>query len=245
MDSCPVLVVEKRPLLREGLTCLITSSTFYVVAKLASVDELSPGVLPHSGPLLLVLGSSQEPAATAREITIFKQWYPFARVAVLAESHNPAEVVMSFRAGADAYLANVACLKALIKSLELVINGERLLMSGMLSMHFDPQHEHINTDDQAGWSADLEDVERSEPKSEGDLTPRLSFRERAILGYLVAGASNKVIARRIGMAESTVKVHVKSIMRKIRVLNRTQAAIWATQNHHALELPYERPTHAQ
>jgi DNA-binding CsgD family transcriptional regulator len=60
--------------------------------------------------------------------------------------------------------------------------------------------------------------------------PRLSARQQSILHCLVEGDSNKAIARRMAMAEATVKVHVKAILRKIRVHNRTQAAIWAMHN---------------
>jgi two-component system, NarL family, nitrate/nitrite response regulator NarL len=59
---------------------------------------------------------------------------------------------------------------------------------------------------------------------------RLSPREKEILSHLVAGHSNKLIARHLGITEATVKVHLKSVQRKIRVGNRTQAAIWALAN---------------
>jgi DNA-binding CsgD family transcriptional regulator len=59
---------------------------------------------------------------------------------------------------------------------------------------------------------------------------RLSPREKEILSHLVAGHSNKLIARHLNIAEATVKVHLKSVQRKIRVENRTQAAIWALAN---------------
>ena len=59
---------------------------------------------------------------------------------------------------------------------------------------------------------------------------RLSPREREILSYLTEGHSNKGIARILGITEATVKVHLKSLLRKIRVDNRTQAAIWALAN---------------
>jgi two-component system, NarL family, nitrate/nitrite response regulator NarL len=59
---------------------------------------------------------------------------------------------------------------------------------------------------------------------------RLSPREKEMLTHLVVGHSNKAIARRLDIAEATVKVHLKSVLRKIRVENRTQAAIWALAN---------------
>jgi two-component system nitrate/nitrite response regulator NarL len=60
--------------------------------------------------------------------------------------------------------------------------------------------------------------------------PKLSEREAQILDGLVKGHANKVIARTWDIAEATVKVHMKSILRKIHVGNRTQAAIWALEN---------------
>lgn len=59
----------------------------------------------------------------------------------------------------------------------------------------------------------------------------LSEREGQILRYLVKGYSNKAIARELTIAETTVKVHVKGLMRKVRAANRTQVAIWA-MNHY-------------
>src|SRR5260221_13801960 len=67
-------------------------------------------------------------------------------------------------------------------------------------------------------------------RTERTLTPQLSAREKSILRCLIEGDSNKCIARKIDIAEATVKVHVKAILRKIRVQNRTQAAIWGMNN---------------
>ena len=58
----------------------------------------------------------------------------------------------------------------------------------------------------------------------------VSDREKTVLHCLITGDSNKTIARKINIAEATVKVYVKTILRKVKVQNRTQAAIWAMQN---------------
>jgi two-component system nitrate/nitrite response regulator NarL len=63
----------------------------------------------------------------------------------------------------------------------------------------------------------------------------LSLKETCILRRLISGASNKEIARNYSIAEATVKVHVAAILRKIRVRNRTQAAIWALNNHLSMD----------
>jgi two-component system nitrate/nitrite response regulator NarL len=97
---------------------------------------------------------------------------------------------------------------ALVRSLLLISSGERvfphdLALGGKPAA---PSFEHRSND------------------------ARLSPREKEILSHLVAGHSNKLIARHLGIAEATVKVHLKSVQRKIRVENRTQAAIWALAN---------------
>jgi len=74
--------------------------------------------------------------------------------------------------------------------------------------------------------------------------PRLSEREGQILDSLVKGHANKVIARRCEITEATVKVHMKSILRKIQVANRTQAAIWALENGYTTDEVTERLTKA-
>ena len=58
----------------------------------------------------------------------------------------------------------------------------------------------------------------------------LSQREGQVLCWLMDGASNKVIARELQLTETTVKAHIKGVLRKVRASNRTQAAIWALEN---------------
>ena len=81
----------------------------------------------------------------------------------------------------------------------------------------------------------LEDVDEDRENAEKGATQpgeveRLSGREKIILQQVMQGSSNKQIARELNIAEATVKVHIKSVLRKIRVSNRTQAAMWAIKN---------------
>jgi two-component system nitrate/nitrite response regulator NarL len=62
----------------------------------------------------------------------------------------------------------------------------------------------------------------------------LSDREGEILGKLLLGHSNKMIARELAISEATVKVHLKGLLRKLKARNRTQAAIWAMENGYAI-----------
>jgi two-component system nitrate/nitrite response regulator NarL len=81
---------------------------------------------------------------------------------------------------------------------------------------------------------EIEDAGLNEPRQRN--IPRLSERESQILDSIVCGFSNKIIARKCGITEATVKVHMKSILRKIQVANRTQAAVWAMENDYAVRV---------
>jgi two-component system nitrate/nitrite response regulator NarL len=120
---------------------------------------------------------------------------------------------------------------AFIKSLELVMMGETIFPPAFLSFVLDLESEHV-----------CEPVPGDESNktiliaAEDALAPQLSSREKSVLLCLIIGDSNKCIARKMDIAEATVKVHVKAILRKIRVQNRTQAAIWG-MNHGSLVRP--------
>ena len=73
-----------------------------------------------------------------------------------------------------------------------------------------------------------------QPTPGNEVVRSLSRRELVILRTLTEGASNKIIARKLVITESTVKVHMKAILRKLRLQNRTQAAIWARTHLGAL-----------
>jgi DNA-binding NarL/FixJ family response regulator len=89
-------------------------------------------------------------------------------------------------------------------------------------------------------------IEREQPVAtapSGDLTttvviPTLSERERQIIDGLIKGDSNKTIARAFGIAEATVKVHMKAILRKVPCSNRTQVAIWALGHTDVFRAPW-------
>lgn len=99
---------------------------------------------------------------------------------------------------------------AFVQSLRLICAGERVFPREVASERKPASRPSAGDDRSAGG--------------------RLSPREKEVLSHLVDGHSNKAIARFLGMTEATVKVHLKSVLRKIRVENRTQAAIWALSN---------------
>ncbi|MFC4172897.1 LuxR C-terminal-related transcriptional regulator [Microvirga sp. GCM10011540] len=146
---------------------------------------------------------------------------PTARIVILADSIDPDLALRAYRAGAAGFIQTKAGRDVLIKSLELVALGENTFpVAAILATIRDAPSP---SEDEIGGVATGLEVNASAPEMKG-----LSGREREILCLLTQGAPNKMIARKLGVAEATVKVHLKAILRKIRVQNRTQAAMWAT-----------------
>jgi two-component system nitrate/nitrite response regulator NarL len=230
-------LVGPSALLREGLTRILSEADFRVVASTRRVDDAVLAAACKHPSMLVVIDAADDLSAAVREVRLFKQRHAKGRIAVLADSDEQADIVSAFHAGANGYFTRFAPCDALIKYLELVMLGETILPGVLLSWIVG--HAPVNAggddhgaDDEEHVAAVGEIRKAAEEclAAESRDTPRFSDRERSILNCLIAGESNKVIARQIDIAEATVKVHVKAILRKIRVQNRTQAAIWAISN---------------
>jgi DNA-binding NarL/FixJ family response regulator len=209
--SFAIILVGKSILLREGLARILRSENFRILASVSCAGDL-PSKLPLPQPLFLVVHTGDDFNAAVEQIELFRDQYPGARIAIVAGHYRLGEFVSAFRAGANGYFVDVMTCDVFIKSMELVMMGEILFPPAFLSFVLDPEGDHLG-----------EAVPRA-------LGPQLSTREKSILRCLIEGDSNKCIALKIEIAEATVKVHVKAILRKIQVQNRTQAAIWGMNN---------------
>jgi two-component system nitrate/nitrite response regulator NarL len=263
--SIGTAVIGPNALLREALAHILSGADFRILASAPRFDDSVAASLPQEHALLIIEASS-DIDATVRQIEIFKRHRPAGRVVVLAHQLELPEVVLAFSAGANAYLLSVAASDVFIKSLELVMLGETILPPSLLSLlsndenapedgngkldhNGQPEHDAPTTDGRADDANDDDTEDDAEakretlPKIDNNTAPRLSARQRLILRCLITGDSNKTIARRIHITEATVKVHVKAVLRKIRVHNRTQAAIWA-MNHRSLMPAKDNPSSA-
>lgn len=242
------VLVGPSALLREGLARILSAAGFRILASASDVDYPIRSSLPQEQPILLIIDVGDDFDTALAQMKSFKQRYPAGRVAVLAHQRQLPAMVSAFRAGANAYLAKVATCDTFIKSLELVMLGVTLLPLEILSFishrqdlnraagHNGHAAPHINDPDDGQAEKGGDDgemagtrIETNElvPRAMTSLTPPLSTPQQSILRCLIQGDSNKSIARKMAITEATAKVHVKAILRKIRVHNRTQAATWA------------------
>ena len=172
---------------------------------------------------------------------------PGVKAVVLASSQRPEDIVAALRAGACGFLSQDLPGETLLRSLELIAHGEMIVHpqfawnppaagNAVTRGESDNPGTLVTTNGKPQLTQRFQArsplaaaAEAANENQTGDV-PSLSRREMLILRMLMQGASNKVIARNLVITESTVKVHMKAILRKLRLQNRTQAAIWA-RNH--------------
>jgi DNA-binding NarL/FixJ family response regulator len=227
-QSFATILVGKSILLREGLAKILRSGNFRIVASVSCANDLLPSKPQLHEPLFLIAHTGDSFDAAIEQIGIIRDRHPTGRIAVVADRYRLGELVSALRAGANGYFVDVMTCDIFIKSIELVMMGETIYPPAFLSFVLDPEINHLDE----AVPRDEQEQEQAILIATGDAiaSPQLSPREKSILRCLVEGDSNKCIARKIDIAEATVKVHVKAILRKIRVQNRTQAAIWGMKN---------------
>lgn len=221
--SFATIVVGQNSLLREGVARILRSANFRIVASVSCTDDLRTSKIETHQPLFLIVHTGNDFDFVIEQIEIFREGHPDGRIAIVADRYRQDELVSAFRVGAHGYFVDVMTCDAFIRSIELMMMGETVLPPAFLSYVLGSDGERLVD------AAPRQD--HSEPILVDDaIAPQLSPREKLILRCLIEGDSNKSIARKIDIAEATVKVHVKAILRKIRVHNRTQAAIWGMNN---------------
>lgn len=219
------VLVGKSILLREGLAKILRSANFRILDSVSCADDLHPNKPNLHPPLFLIVHTGDDFRAALEQIELFRNRHPDGRIAVVADHYRLNELVSAFRAGANGYFVNVITCDRFIKSVELVMMGETIFPPAFLSFILDPNGPHL-----VEPAANDQNGEPILVATEDPIAPQLSPREKLILRCIIEGDPNKCIARKIDIAEATVKVHVKAILRKIRVQNRTQAAIWGINN---------------
>ncbi len=194
----------KKTLASEGLSRLLIAHGFNVLPSVDRVSSLPEALTERD---LLVLMEAEGGGAEHLTIKRIRARSPSAKLVVLSKTFEVGAVLDAFASGADCYLIKDISRESLIASLNLVVSGEKVLPSVFVD-NFSPGDRLLEKDH-------AEFIEEA----------RLSERERQILACISRGYSNKTISSKLEISLDTVKVHVKSVLRKLKVKNRTQAAI--------------------
>ncbi|HYE48950.1 MAG TPA: response regulator transcription factor [Azospirillaceae bacterium] len=206
MNELGVLVVDPCSLFRAGIRRILPPD-FHIVAEASNVGAALArlGDPAHHRPAAIVLLDTGNAQDLKSELHLLAAALPDARVIHLTGTPSAERLLAVVEEGGHGCLSKDRSPEALGEAMRLVAMGEKVFPSDLLALL-----------EGAGRSAAA--VRR--PNG-------LSGREMQILRALLLGESNKAIGNALGISEATVKVHLKSLMRKLNVANRTQAAIWA------------------
>jgi DNA-binding NarL/FixJ family response regulator len=216
-----ILVLDRRALWRHALTVALAAA--WSEAKVRTVDSCAgdPSNDGTDAAAAVLLGGPGLAKNTMlrEDMEWLLSEQPTTPILLLTEHVDAADVAAAIGAGAKGYLASDVALAVVIQSLRLLMIGGTAF-PGIL-----PAREPCAMADAAGqqllprrWPA-----EATSPV--GLFTPK----EREVLGGLGAGKPNKIIAYELGICETTVKVHMRHIMRKLGATNRTHAALLASE----------------
>ena len=215
MKPIRVLIVDDHTLFRSGIKMLLQRQKDFEV-----VGEAGDGLEGAKRAKLLrpdvVLLDLHMPGISGREaVRIITEEVPETRVVMLTVSEDAEDLVDCLRAGATGYLLKNIETDYLTNAIQSAARGESVMspqMTGKLVQEF-------RTQPKAGASS-----------PSGEEHEKLSPREKEIITHLARGASNKEVARSLGVAESTVKIHVQSILKKLNLTSRVQAAVYAVEH---------------
>ena len=209
MQNISVLLIEKNSFLSEGIKSLLEKYSYDVVDEIGCVSDIASLNGGHN--YKLIIYGTHNGDNDAKFIKSLKATFCNSKIVVLADELNSRFIKDSFCSGADGFILQDISARAFIGSLDLIMMGEKVFPTSMASILSD------------GWNGWCDDKYQIDVLNDYDI----SARELDIIRCLANGFSNKSIARELDITEATVKVHLKAVLRKLGLENRTQIAIWA------------------
>jgi two-component system nitrate/nitrite response regulator NarL len=173
-----------------------------------------------SSPDLILLDSHLPGVRGVDAIAGFKEVAPDVKILMLTVSENEQDLSAALKAGADGYLLKTINSEDLSESILKVLEGKSVVSPEMTTKLVAAFRGRVDTPE-AGLSP------QGSMASQVDGLEMLSAREREILALIARGASNKGHCRELDIAETTVKIHVQHILRKLNLSSRVQAAVYA------------------
>lgn len=209
-----VLLVDPRPLTAEAMRAYLQSAgrsggsaRFHVVAA-TQLGKMPAG--EHFDLLLLHTASSRDIGAEIEVcVNAIPAIYRSLPKVIYSDRSGAEDIAAAINAGARGYLPSSLDSEQIVEALRLLASGLAVFPPAAVSRLADGRN--------AAWMAG--------PSEDGAAGDPFTTREREVLEGLHAGKPNKTIARDLGLSQSTVKVHVRSVFRKLGVHNRTEAAI--------------------
>jgi two-component system nitrate/nitrite response regulator NarL len=212
-DATPstILLIDDHPMLRNGVKQLIAlDSTLQVIGE-ASNGEQGVELAKQLDPDLILLDLNMPGMNGLDTLDKMRQTDLSGRIVVFSVSNHEDDVVTALKRGADGYLLKDMEPEDLIAALHNAAGGKMVLSEALTPV----------------LAASLRESRPSGDRDIQSLTPR----ERDIIKLIAEGLPNKMIARRLNITESTVKVHVKHLLKKMKLKSRVEAAVWVLQSN--------------
>lgn len=210
-NKITTLIIDDHPLFRKGVIQLLSMEPeFEIVAEAASGNEGVTLALEHH-PDLILLDLNMNGLNGIETLQLMRDKEVDSRIILLTVSNNPDDLVGAIRAGSDGYILKDTDPDEMIHLIKESMLGKNAIsaeLSGLLAMAL-RQEAVVTNRSQAG----------------------LTERESSILKCLAHGMSNKLIARELDIMDSTVKVHIRNILKKLKFRSRVEAAVWAVSNN--------------
>lgn len=208
-DNATLLLIDDHPMLRNGVKQLLSMSPGLSVVGEASDGEQGVTLAAQLDPDLILLDLNMPGMNGLETLSRLREQSLSGRVVVFSVSDHEDDVVSALKNGADGYLLKDMEPEDLLAALHQAASGKMVLSETLMPI----------------LAASLRENRSGSDRSIQLLTPR----ERDILKLLAQGLSNKVIARKLSITESTVKVHVKHLLKKMKLRSRVEAAVWVLQ----------------
>ena len=205
-----VIIVDDHPLFRRGLIQLLNTTGLYRLAGEAASGREGLELVQRVQPDLLLLDLNLKDMSGIDVLREVKSRESDIRVVMITVSDQADDLLAALRHGADGYLLKDMEPEEMLESLEAAASG-RVIVSEALT--------HL-------LAAAIRKGDRPESVGEAGLTDQ----EERILELIAGGMSNKLIGKELDIAEGTVKVHVKHILRKLGLRSRVEAAVWAVEH---------------
>ncbi len=222
-SAISILVVDDHTLFRRGLIALLEQDSGLRVVGEAADAAQALRVVPGLQPDVILLDNHLPGVLGIDAVKDLRALSPRSRVLMLTVSEDAQDLATALRNGAQGYLLKTIDGDLLAQAIRRAAQGEPVVsqeLMGKLVAAFQAQ---------GGPPVLPEAVVQAEPDPapEAGASP-LSPREEEVLREIARGASNKEIARTLQIAETTVKIHVQHILRKLGLSSRVQAAVYAS-----------------
>lgn len=228
-----ILIVDDHALFRRGLTALLSQDRRFSIVGEAENAEAALQAAEKLQPDLVLLDNHMPGLTGIAAIGGLKKTAPQCQVLMLTVSEKPDDLAAAIKAGASGYLLKTINTEDLADSVEKIVSGDTIISPEMMTklvglLRNMPENEVVAESVGNTVTPAIQPVASDAVIDAKDPIHELSPRETEILRLIARGDSNKHIARELDIAETTVKIHVQHILRKLNLSNRVHAAVYAT-----------------